>query len=910
MKRPRLALSLFNPRRRLRDRLLAAMLVVALVPAGAFFVLTAVDLHGITESTVNGADTSIVRHQEEAFQTSLNETANEDLQSHLRALRVIVQNLADELGSGPDAAASSPSPSASPSASAAPSSSASAKATPAGPSSGAATASTGAASSPAATASPAPCAGPPATDSPLGGGVYQITTPNSSAAAELLVGATPASTATVVPRAERLVCLNSFADGQLAKAAGQVGIPVDAVWIMDPNDQAVWISPGGITTVPQQATGLDANPQGIVLNRLDLLYNSPAPQTPAASTPAWEWTDPYQNPLHSKDWEVTVYSLDGHGLVVGADVPLAQFANVIAQAPTEPNSYPLLLDSQANQVIAAVPSSTGKDFTTAPTVGAELPALTGKDGRQVLAALESAESGATSPSLIEGTVDGLDRLFFVAVVSDPGWILVDSAPNKIFQPDVSALRQGINSALTTTFQGAVWIVVLLLLVSFGLATVLSRFVVAPVRALTASAERLAKGHTDETVPPQGRDEVGDLADSLERMRREINASREVILSASRELEQKVAIRTAELSVRNEELLALNELAGSLTRSLDPEAILTGALDAVRAVLPTSGGRGFRIGREGLMASPAEGDDGSPHLEEVAVAAITGNQLVTRADGDGVLIGLPMGTGAGPLGALGLRATVAPGAEMTALLVAIGNQVGLALSTARLSEEGREMAVLEERARLAREIHDTLAQQLTGIVIQLEAAQALVSRDPDRSLPALASAQELARSALAEARRSVWDLRPAPLSSTGLVAAAENEVERFRHRTGIAARLRAEHMAPPPALRPQSEVTLLRITQQALANIAAHSGASRVTVRLRNLGDHVELTVKDNGQGFDTSALPLGSFGIVGMAERARIAGGSFQVESVPGRGTTITVDLPVAAEAGTGGATSKTAVSV
>jgi signal transduction histidine kinase len=448
-------------------------------------------------------------------------------------------------------------------------------------------------------------------------------------------------------------------------------------------------------------------------------------------------------------------------------------------------------------------------------------------------------------------------------------------------------------------------------VSFLLATLLSRYVVAPVRALTASAERLAEGRTDEAVPSQGRDEVGDLADSLERMRKEINASREVILAASRELEQKVAIRTAELSVRNEELLALNELAGSLTRSLDPEAILAGALEAVRAVLPTTAGCGYRLGRDGVLTpSQTEPEERSPQLEEVALAAVADNHLVTREDGDGVLIGLPMGTGAGPLGALGLRATIAPGVQMTALLAAIGNQVGLALSTARLSEEGREMAVLEERARLAREIHDTLAQQLTGIVIQLEAAQALVGRDPERSLPALASAQELARSALAEARRSVWDLRPSPLTVTGLVAATESEVERFRHLTGIAARLRAEHMAPPPALRPQSEVTLLRITQQALANIAAHSGASRVTVRLRNLGDHVELTVRDNGHGFDTSALPLGSFGIVGMAERARIAGGSFQVESVPGRGTTITVDLPVTAEAGVPGPAPKSAVPV
>ena len=98
------------------------------------------------------------------------------------------------------------------------------------------------------------------------------------------------------------------------------------------------------------------------------------------------------------------------------------------------------------------------------------------------------------------------------------------------------------------------------------------------------------------------------------MRKEINASREVILAASRELEQKVATRTAELSVRNEELLALNELAGSLTRSLDPEAILGGALEAVRSVLPTTGGHGYRLNREGLLvASRAEPAEASPRL---------------------------------------------------------------------------------------------------------------------------------------------------------------------------------------------------------------------------------------------------------------------------------------------------------
>jgi two-component system NarL family sensor kinase len=873
MRRPRLALSLFNPRRRLRDRLLATMLVVALVPAAAFFVLTAVSLHGITQTTVNGADASLIQRQEGGFQTGLDNTANDAVEKNLLTLRQTVAVLAAQLSalSGSTGASPSSSPTTPPSATASPS------ATPSAP------AATGATSAP---------SGPPQVQS-LGDGVDAITFPDSSTTAELLVGLPAGSTVPVLTRAARLADLSKFATVSLVKAAAKEGTFVDAMWVMDPADQAVWVSPGGVS-LPQQGDGLAANPQGVPLSLLVGLYEESQPSA------QWLWTAPYQNPLHDDDWEETVYALDGHGLVVGADVPLAQFASVISQAPAEAGSFPLLLDNATNQVIA-VPTAAppAKDFTGPLVAGKVLPAPAGKQGQTLLADLVDAERGATFAPPIEGDVRGVERLYFVAEVGDPGWTLVDSVPAANFEPNVSALQEGINSALTSVFQGALWIVAILLLVSFLLATLLSRFVVAPVRALTASAERLAEGRTDEEVPPQGRDEVGDLAASLERMRKEINASREVILAASRELEQKVATRTAELSVRNEELLALNELAGSLTRSLDPEAILGGALEAVRSVLPTTGGHGYRLNREGLLvASRATPAESSPTLEEVAAAAIAANQLVTRPDGDGVLIGLPMGTGAGPLGALGLRATVAPGAEMTALLMAIGNQVGLALSTARLSDEGREMAVLEERTRLAREIHDTLAQQLTGIVIQLEAAQALVSRDPERSIPALASAQELARSALAEARRSVWDLRPAPLASTGLISAADKEVERFRHRTGIAARLRAEHMAPPPALRPQSEVTLLRITQQALANIAAHSGASRVTVRLRNLGDHVELTVKDNGQGFDTSALPPGSFGIVGMAERARIAGGTFQVESAPGRGTTITVDLPVSTDAG------------
>ena len=425
MKRPRPTLSLFNPRRRLRDRLLAAMLAVALVPAGAFFVLTAVDLNGITQSTVSGAFNGLVSQKENAFQTDLGETANTVIDASLRALQVDVSTLATNL-----VAATTTPPAATPSPGAA------------GAGASASPAVTGS-PSPAATASPSPSANPtpasttlPASDAayePVGPGVNEVT-PASSAAAELLVG-TGSGTEGVRARAATLASLSAFAAKQLADVKLEVGssIDVDAVWIMDQADNAVWVSPA-VPSVPQ-VQGLAANPQGIPTSRLTGLDNcTTTPQTPAPSIQA-NWTAPYQNPLHDNDWEVTVYAPDGECLMVGADLPLAQFASLISQAPLAAGSYPLLLyDDTSNDtslVIAA--GSTGKDFNSALLVGGPLPALSGKDGKTVLDELQQAESGPTSPGRIGGTIDGVDRLFFVAPVTYPGWTLVELGPQGLFR---------------------------------------------------------------------------------------------------------------------------------------------------------------------------------------------------------------------------------------------------------------------------------------------------------------------------------------------------------------------------------------------------------------------------------------------------------------------------------------------
>jgi len=205
------------------------------------------------------------------------------------------------------------------------------------------------------------------------------------------------------------------------------------------------------------------------------------------------------------------------------------------------------------------------------------------------------------------------------------------------------------------------------------------------------------------------------------------------------------------------------------------------------------------------------------------------------------------------------------------------------------------AVLEERNRLAREIHDTLAQQLTGIVLELEAADTLLDRGSERGRTSVDKARELARGALQEARRSVWNLRPAPLAATGLVAAIGHEVEAWEERTGIPARFKARAVPHHPSLSPTSEVALLRIGQEALSNAARHGRPEHVEVELRAQRQELVLSVRDDGVGFDPAASTPREdcYGLEGMAERARNAGGTLTVVSSPGHGTTVTTRLPL-----------------
>ncbi len=211
--------------------------------------------------------------------------------------------------------------------------------------------------------------------------------------------------------------------------------------------------------------------------------------------------------------------------------------------------------------------------------------------------------------------------------------------------------------------------------------------------------------------------------------------------------------------------------------------------------------------------------------------------------------------------------------------------------AQLVAQAREAGVLDERARMAREIHDTIAQGLTGIVTQLEAADQAKERPADWQRH-VDNAARLARESLSEARRSVEASRPEALESGDLEAALTSLVERWTQLTGIPAELRTT--GERIALHPDIEDALLRTAQEALANVAQHAAASRAGVTLSYMGDVVTLDVRDDGAGFDLSnpAQRPSSFGLTAMRQRVARVAGSLSIESEPGSGTAVSARVP------------------
>jgi signal transduction histidine kinase len=219
--------------------------------------------------------------------------------------------------------------------------------------------------------------------------------------------------------------------------------------------------------------------------------------------------------------------------------------------------------------------------------------------------------------------------------------------------------------------------------------------------------------------------------------------------------------------------------------------------------------------------------------------------------------------------------------------------------AQLVVQAREAGMLDERQRLAAEIHDTLAQGLAGIITQLEAAEGM-QRNGAEWRNHFEKAQTLARQSLSEARRSVQALRPGELENSRLHDAINRLTKEWSATTGVT--VPVQMVGQPVPLRPEVEVTMFRVAQEALANIAKHAHASRVELTVSYLGDVVRLDVRDDGVGFDVAVAAAedradgNGYGLSAMRQRLRRMGGEIDIESSP-HGTAISASVPTSPDA-------------
>jgi signal transduction histidine kinase len=233
-----------------------------------------------------------------------------------------------------------------------------------------------------------------------------------------------------------------------------------------------------------------------------------------------------------------------------------------------------------------------------------------------------------------------------------------------------------------------------------------------------------------------------------------------------------------------------------------------------------------------------------------------------------------------------------------LLQAIGDQIAIAVVNARLYRRSREVAILEERNRVAREIHDTLAQGFTGILVQLQAAERLSLKHPEKARQSLQEAHDLARESLQEARRSVLNLRPTVLENLPLDQAIARQVQRF----GSEHRLKANFILEgyPSPLNPEAEQHLYRIAQEGLTNVSRHAQAKRVIVVLSYTPQAVTLTIRDDGVGLNgqaehalqASGNGAHGFGLVSIQQRVGLMQGQVMFSTPDSGGAEIKVVIP------------------
>ena len=428
--------------------------------------------------------------------------------------------------------------------------------------------------------------------------------------------------------------------------------------------------------------------------------------------------------------------------------------------------------------------------------------------------------------------------------------------------------------------------------------------------------RLFRIQTAKQVDEANRRQIQAQQEALEIQSR----SREEMERWNRELEGRIALRTAEISLRNKQLLAVNTIAATISQSFDLDEILRLTLEKGREALGVQSGGivifGQESGEPSTQLSQGLSDEFMNTIARTRLDAVVMGQLDSPgesirasesgqpgvADAEvpspGSFMIAPMKVKGRVLGTISVAGPEAAGfdSEDGRLLTAIGHQVGIAVENARLFAQVQNMATLQERERIAREMHDGLAQVLGFLGIKARMVQQLVASGRlDQAEDDLAQIQKTVQEAYAEVRQSILSLRTAGELEKGLLSAIRESAFDFSEQNSIPVEVALADEGEV-CFRSESEVQLVRIVQEALANVRKHARAGKVWIKLACQDGEAVLTVEDDGVGFDISdaeGRQRRCFGLQTMRERAESIDAGLEVSSVPGEGTRVRVRFPL-----------------
>jgi signal transduction histidine kinase len=412
-------------------------------------------------------------------------------------------------------------------------------------------------------------------------------------------------------------------------------------------------------------------------------------------------------------------------------------------------------------------------------------------------------------------------------------------------------------------------------------------------------------------------EFARLQDELQKSREELASANAALRASERELEQRVEERTRELAT-------LLRVSNNITSTLELGSLLGLILDQLREVVEYRLASISALENDVLVLLKQRGDPSPMLLErenlsdhpntlrmleagrpliipdlnaDTYLAGRVRGNIVKRGQeavyaGSNSWMSIPLVARDKPVGALILtHAEVNYYTPARAeLAMAFANYAAIAVENARLYAQAGRLAALEERQKLARELHDSVSQALYGIALGARTARTLLDREPDKAAEPMDYILSLAEAGLAEMRALIFELRPESLETEGLVAALGKLVNALGARHQLEVRLDA---GDEPDVSMDVKESLYRIAQEATNNIAKHAQAKHIEVRLMKGNEQLILMISDDGVGFDTNGEFPGHLGMHTMHERAEKAGGRLTIVSTANTGTQIQVMIPL-----------------